>query len=140
MNGAKIGVFEESNKVSLSCFLKGEDSLGLEADVILHFHSNISNKSLEGEFSDQQISSLLIFPDLSEGNCARSELVGFLHSSACDGSWLSCGLGGELFSRSLNTCGLSSGLFSSSHFWNVIVICFDWLFTRLTVFFRNVFN
>jgi len=116
MDGTKVGVFEKSDEVSFSSFLKSEDGLGLETDIIFHFHGDISDKSLEGELSDEQVSSLLIFSDLSKSNGARSELVGFLHSTAGDGSGLSCGLGGELFSRSLDTCGFSGGLFSSGHF------------------------
>ena len=43
VNGAKVGVLEESDHVSLSRFLEGEDSLGLEAQVRL---------VLLGDFSD----------------------------------------------------------------------------------------
>ena len=53
MDGTKVGVFEKSDEVSFSSFLKSEDGLGLETDIIFHFHGDISDKSLEGEFSDE---------------------------------------------------------------------------------------
>ena len=53
MDGAEISVFEKSNKVSFSSFLKSEDGLRLEADIVFHFHSDISDKSLEGKLSDE---------------------------------------------------------------------------------------
>jgi len=53
MDGAEVSVFKESDKVSFSSFLKSEDGLRLEADIVFHFHSDISDKSLERKFSDE---------------------------------------------------------------------------------------
>lgn len=102
VDGAEVGVFEQTNEVSFSGFLEGEDSLGLESDIVLHFHSNISDESLEGKLSDKQVSSLLVLSDFSQGDGTRSELMGLLDTSG-DGSRLSGGLSSELLSGGLDT-------------------------------------
>lgn len=53
MDGAQVGVLEESNKVSLSRLLKSEDGRALESKVSLEVLGDFTNKSLEGELSDQ---------------------------------------------------------------------------------------
>ena len=102
MDCAKVGVFEESDKVGFSCFLKGQDSRALESEFSFVFMSDFPDKSLEWEFSDQKVSALLVFSDFSEGNCSGSETMWFLHAS---GGWggFSGGLVSELFSWGFRT-------------------------------------
>jgi len=56
VDGAQVGIFEQTDKVSFSSFLKGQDGLGLESDVLLVFHSDISDESLERKLSDEEVS------------------------------------------------------------------------------------
>ena len=55
MDSAEIGVLEKGDKVCLSSFLEGQDSLTLESDFLFEFSGNLSYQSLEGKLSDQQI-------------------------------------------------------------------------------------
>jgi hypothetical protein len=52
VDSAKVGIFEETNKVGLSCFLKSKDGLALESEITLVLLSDFSDESLEGKFSD----------------------------------------------------------------------------------------
>ena len=55
MNGAQVSVLEQGHKVGLSCFLKGENSLTLESNLLFKLSGNLPHQSLEGELSDQQV-------------------------------------------------------------------------------------
>ena len=124
VNGAKVGVFEEGDEVSLGSFLKGEHSWALESEFLLELVGDFSDESLEGEFSDEEISGFLIFSDFSEGNCSGFESVGFLDSGG-DWSWFSGDfLCDQLFSGYLLGSWFSSGLFCSSHLEYVIIVRF----------------
>ena len=93
MNGTEIGVLKESNKVSLRSLLKGKDSRSLESDITLGLRSNLSNKSLEWEFSNEEFGRFLISSDLSGSNGTRSESMGFLNSSGLGDRFLGGSLG-----------------------------------------------
>jgi hypothetical protein len=56
MDSTKIGVFKESDKVSLGGLLESKDGLALESDVLLELSSNFSDKPLERKLSDEKIS------------------------------------------------------------------------------------
>ena len=115
MDGAEVGVFEETDHVGLRGFLESEDSGGLESEIVLELRSDFSYESLEGKFSDEEFSALLESSDFSESNSSWSESVGFLYST----SWLSsllCLFVCNVLSGCLSTCSLSSSLFSSCHF------------------------
>ena len=118
VDGAEVGVLEESNEISLSGLLEGKDSRRLESKIILELRSYLSDESLEGKLSDQKISALLESADLTESNSAGSESVNLLHTTNL--LWargLLCNLlGSELLSRSLTTSVLASGLLGASHF------------------------
>jgi hypothetical protein len=47
VDGAQVGILEQSNKVGLSSFLKGQDSGGLEAEIRLEILGDFTNKALE---------------------------------------------------------------------------------------------
>lgn len=55
MDGTKVGVFEKRNQVSFSRLLEGQNSLTLESDFLFPFLSDLSDHSLEGKLSDQQV-------------------------------------------------------------------------------------
>jgi hypothetical protein len=46
MNGAEVGVFEQSNQVSFASLLESEDGGRLEAQVVLEVLSNFSDETL----------------------------------------------------------------------------------------------
>ena len=116
MNGAEVGVLEETDEVGLSCLLEGEHGGGLESEVVLELRGNLSDESLEGKLSDEELSGLLESSDLSEGDGAGSESVGLLDAaSSCGGSLLGLLLG-DVLSGGLATGVLASGLLGTSHF------------------------
>ena len=85
MDGAEVSVFEETNHEGLSGFLEGEDSGALESEIALEFSGDFSDESLEGKFSDEELSALLVSSDFSEGNSAWSESVGLLDGASGGG-------------------------------------------------------
>jgi hypothetical protein len=56
VDSAEVGVFKESNKVRLGSLLKGKDGTALKAKVSLVVLSDLTDKSLEWEFSDKKLS------------------------------------------------------------------------------------
>ena len=72
MDGAQIGVFKEADKVGLRCLLEGEDGGTLETEVRLEILSNLANQTLERELADEELSRLLEFADLTEGDSSRA--------------------------------------------------------------------
>jgi hypothetical protein len=105
VDGAQVGVLEETNQVSLRGLLKSQNSGTLESQVRLEVLSDLSHKALEGQLADQQFSGLLVLSDLSEGDSARSVSVGLLDTTSGRGR-LSGSLGGQLLARSLASGGL----------------------------------
>jgi hypothetical protein len=75
---AEVGVFEDTDEVSLSGLLEGEDSGALESEVILELRSDLADESLEGELSNEELGGLLETSDLAEGDGAGSESVEIL--------------------------------------------------------------
>jgi hypothetical protein len=60
VDGAEVGVLEESYKVSLGGLLKSEDGRALEAEIGLEILSDLTYEALEGELADQKLSGLLV--------------------------------------------------------------------------------
>ena len=108
MDGAQVGVLEESNKVSLSSLLKSKDGRTLESKVSLEVLGDFTDKSLEGELSDQELSGLLVSSNFTKSDSTRSVSVRLLDTSS-GGGGLAGSLGGKLL-----TGGLSSGRFTGS--------------------------
>ena len=98
MDGAKVGVLEEANEVRLSGLLEGENRRALEAEVSLELLSNLANQALERELADEELSGLLVSPDLAESDSAWAVPVGLLHAASGGGVLAGC-LGGELLTR-----------------------------------------
>jgi len=81
VDGAQVGVLEQPNQVGLAGLLQGTDGSGLEPQVSLEVLSNLPDQPLEGQLADQQLSGLLVTPDLTESDCAGPVPMGLLHSS-----------------------------------------------------------
>merc|ERR1719285_1241312 len=114
VDGAQVGVLKQTDQVGLAGLLEGADGSGLEPQVGLEVLGNLTNKTLEGQLADEQLSGLLVPPDLPQSNCARPVAVGLLHASSGRGR-LPCSLGGQLLPRSFASSGLASSLLGSGH-------------------------
>ena len=68
VDGAQVGVLEESDKVSLRGLLEGHDGGGLEPKVGLEVLGDLPHQALERQLADEQLSRLLVPPDLTEGD------------------------------------------------------------------------
>jgi len=116
VDGGQVGVLEQGHEVSLGGLLKGHDGRGLEAQVGLEVLSNFTNETLERQLADQELSRLLVTPNLTESDGTGAEPVGLLDTTSGVHSRLPGGLSGELLTRSLSSSGLAGGLLSASHF------------------------
>ena len=70
VNGAQVGIFEESNEISLASLLKSQHSRALETEISLEVLGNFSNETLERHLADEKISSLLVLSYIAESNSA----------------------------------------------------------------------
>ena len=114
VDGAQVGVLEETDKVGLGGLLEGQNGGGLEAEIRLEVLGNLADEALEGQLAEEQLRRLLVATNLTQGNGARSVAMGLLHTTSSGGR-LAGGLGGESLARSLATGGLASGLFRAGH-------------------------
>ena len=114
VDGAQVGVFKETDEVSLASLLKGHDGGALEPQVSLEVLGDLTDESLEGQFPDEELSALLVSPDLSQGDCAGPVTMRFLHTSGGGGALPGC-LGGQLLTWGLATSRFSCGLLGSCH-------------------------
>ena len=114
VDGAKVGVLEETDQVCLGGLLEGGDGGRLESQVSLEVLRDFSDETLEWELSDEELGRLLVSSDLSESDGAGSVPMRLLDSASGWGR-LSGSLGGELLSRGFASGRLSCGLFSTSH-------------------------
>ena len=114
MDGAQVGILEESDKVSLAGLLESHNGGALEPQVGLEVLGNLPDQTLEGELADQKLGGLLVPPNFPKGDCTRPVSVGLLHTS---GRWsrLPSSLGGQLLPRRLSSGGFTSGLLSTCH-------------------------
>ena len=88
MDGCQVGVLEESNQVGLSCLLKSQHSAGLEAQVSLEVLGDLTHQPLEWQLPDEQLSGLLVLPDLTKCHSSRSVSAG--EAYAVQGSLYEC--------------------------------------------------
>ena len=114
VDGAKVGVLKETDEVSLRGLLEGHDSRGLESEVSLEVLGDLPDKALEGQLADEELSGLLVPPDLTEGHGTRAVPVGLLDATG-GGGGLASGLGGQLLPGGLASSGLTGGLLCTGH-------------------------
>ena len=115
MDGAKVGVLEESNKVGLGGLLEGQDGGGLEPEVGLEVLGDLPDEPLEWKLPDEELGGLLVPPDLPQGDGSGPVPVRLLDASDGRGG-LPGGLGSQLLPRSLSSSRLSGRLLRSCHF------------------------
>ena len=114
VDGAEVGVLKETNQVGLRGLLKSHDSRGLETEVSLEVLGNLPHQALEGQLADEELSGLLVPPDLTEGHGARAVPVGLLDATGGRGG-LASGLCSQLLPGGLASGGLTGGLLCTSH-------------------------
>ena len=114
VDGAQVGVLEETDEVSLRRLLEGHDGGALEAEIGLEILSDLTDETLEGELADEELGGFLVPSDLTESNSSWPVPVGLLDSSG-GGSRFTGSLGGQLFSGGLASGGFASGLLGTSH-------------------------
>ena len=102
VDGAQVGVFKQTDKVSLASLLKSHHSRALEAQIGLEILSDFSHKTLEGQLADQQFSGFLVTTDLSQSDCARPVTMRFLDATSSRRTLTGC-FCGELFSWGFST-------------------------------------
>ena len=115
VDGAQVGILEESDEVSLAGLLEGHDGRGLESEISLEVLGNLSHQTLEWQLADEELCGLLVPPDLTESNCSGPVSVGLLDTSCGRGGLASC-LGGQLLPGGLASGRFASGLLGTSHF------------------------
>lgn len=75
VDGAKVGIFKQGDKVGLNRLLESSDSRRLEAKIRLEVLSNFTDKALEWKFADQKLSRLLITTDLTKSNSSYGKTL-----------------------------------------------------------------
>ena len=95
--------------------MESSDSGRLESQVGLEVLGDLTDQTLEGKLSDQELSRFLVSSDLSKSDGSWSVTMRFLDSSSSWGA-LSGGLGCQLFSWSLSSSRFTGSLLGSCHF------------------------
>lgn len=112
MDSAQVSVLKQTNKICLSSLLQCKHSMTLETKVSLEVLSNFTNQPLEGELPDQELSTLLILPNLTKSNSSGAVTMWFLNSTS-SGSRLTCSLGCKLLPRCLSMLTSTKLLFQN---------------------------
>ena len=100
MDGSEVSVLEEGDEVSLSSFLEGHNSRRLEAEIGLIVYSNqkqsaialiiirsrltlgnFTNKTLEGQLANEELSALLVATDFTKSDSTRTEAMRLLDAA-----------------------------------------------------------
>ena len=110
----KVRVLEETNEVSLSSLLKSKDGGGRETEVVLEGRRDLTNKTLEGELADEEISGLLVSTDFTDSDGTRAITVSLLDTTGSGGR-LAGSLGSKRGTGSLTTERLTISTLSTSH-------------------------
>ena len=117
VDGAQVGVLEETDQVSFAGFLQSHDGGRLEAQIGLEVLGDFANQALERQLADEKLSALLVATDLTKSHGSRPVTMRLLHSSGGRRT-LASGLRGKLLAWSFASSRFTSGLFRTSHFFN----------------------
>jgi len=93
MDSSQVGVFKEGDEISLRSLLESHDGRGLETQVSLEVLSNLTDKTLERELPDEELSGLLVTPNFTKSDCSRTEPVWLLDTTSRGRGGLPCSLG-----------------------------------------------
>jgi len=114
VNGAQVSVFEKTDEICLTGLLQSHDGRALEAQISLEILSNLTDKTLEGQLADEQLSAFLITTDLTKSDSSRPVTMRLLDAA---GSWgaLPSRLGCKLFPGRLATGRFTCSLLRTCH-------------------------
>ena len=95
VDGAQVGVLEQTDQVGLAGLLQGSNGRRLESQVGLKVLSDLTNETLKRQLADQQLGALLVSSDLTESHSTWTISVRLLDTS---GGWgaLAGSLGSQL--------------------------------------------
>lgn len=68
VDGAKVGVLEQADEVCLNGLLESTDGGRLEAQIRLEVLGDLTNKTLEREFSDEELRGFLVATNLAKSD------------------------------------------------------------------------
>ena len=114
VNGAQVGVLEQTDEVCLGSLLESQDGGALEAEIGLEILGNLADQALEGQLADEQLGGLLVLANLAQSDGTGPVTMRLLHSAGGRGG-LAGSLGGQLLTGGLATGGLTCGLLRTSH-------------------------
>lgn len=114
VDGAQVGVLEETHQVSLAGLLQGHDGRALEAQVSLEVLGDLPHQALEGQLADEQLGALLVTADLPEGHSSGPVPVGLLDTTGGWGALTGC-LGGQLLPWGLASSRFTGSLLCTCH-------------------------
>lgn len=114
VDGAQVGVFEEANQVCLAGFLERHHGGALETQIGFEILSDFTHETLERQFADQQLGTLLVATNFTKSDGAGTITMRLLYTSGCGRAFTS-GLGCQLLARRFASGGFASGLLSTSH-------------------------
>ena len=122
VDGAEVGVLEEADHVSLGGLLEGKDGRGLETELVSVLRSDLTDESLEGELSDEELGALLETSDLTESDGTGSEAVGLLDARGSGLGLLGSSLVSDVLSGVLGAGVLASSLLGAGHYFLFLII------------------
>ena len=115
VDGAQVGVLEQTNQVSLRGLLQSHDGRALEAEISLEVLSDLTHKTLEWQLADEKLGGLLVTTDLTQSDGSGPVTVGLLHTAG-GGCALASGLGGQLLTRGFASGRFTGCLLGTCHF------------------------
>ena len=114
VDGAEVGILEESDQVGLGRLLQSHDGGALEAEIGLEVLGDLADETLKGELADEKLGRLLVTPDLTKSHGSGPVTMGLLDASGGGGRFTGS-LGSELLPRRLSTGGFTGGLLGTGH-------------------------
>ena len=114
VDGAEVGILEESDEVGLGRLLQSHDGGALEAEIGLEVLGDLADETLKGELADEKLGRLLVTPDLTKSHGSGPVTMGLLDTPGGGGRFTGS-LGSELLPRRLSTGGFTGGLLGTGH-------------------------
>ena len=114
VDGAQVGVLEQTDEVSLAGLLQRHHGGRLEAQIGLEVLRDLAHETLEGQLADEKLSRLLVATDLTQSHCAGPVAMRLLDAAGCRRG-LARGFGSQLLAGRLATGRLACGLLSTGH-------------------------
>lgn len=122
VDGAEVGVLEETDHVGFGGLLEGKDGGALETELASVLGSDLTDESLEGELADEELGGLLETSDLTESDGAGSETVRFLDAVGGGLGLLGSSLVSDVLSGVLGAGVLAGSLLGAGHCFLFVII------------------